>query len=463
MEINIKWTDKAADETSQRIYVSSGFSGDAARHYFVMEVGADLTAAQVPIPDELAGGAVFITVTAVRETLESIKKAFYVTQQGAVTCTQFAFVMSEIYKRYKEQGVPAEIATVSRGALPLSDPFFMSEESCSGLLADGRVLSVSRAGNSVATFSQNSLLRTVVSSPLVSKLVEQRGVFDQNGRYWSESSVDSKVAFYAFDVLGVISNPVTLATTDSVGTMIAMTCDARNHVLSFRLLETGVVVVIDIDVATNTYKRFDTSVADILFSGMSFVLGSGRSVLMGNDTNDNTPCFAIYDSKERKFTIRRPRVELTDPIGQPCALGERVLWIGTRESVRGLHYYDLDDPNATIATREFVGLPISELSAPIVSPWGEWLVAVGSGVEGPKLLLVHPTDFDDPLTDHRFIVPPGGTIASGYNKLFRTGKYYFQYKADGSYVRYSFKPVPDTVLDPKYLVNNHQQGGSRYR
>lgn len=463
MEVNIKWTDKAVDETSQRIYVSNRFSGEDARHYFVMEVAADVTSVTVVIPEELINGPVFITVTAVRESLESIKKAYYVTQQGVVTCTQFALIMAEIYKRYKERGVPAEIDTVSRGAMALFDPQFMTNDSCSGLLADGRVLSVSRVDNSVATYSQNSLLRTVVSSPLVSKLVEQRGVFDQNGRYWSESSVDSKVAFYAFDVLGVISNPVTLATTDSVGTMIAMTCDDRNHVLSFRLLEAGAVVVIDIDVATNTYKRFDTSVADILFSGMSFVLGSGRSVLMGNDTNDNTPCFAIYDSKERKFTIRRPRVELTDPIGQPCALGERVLWIGTRESVRGLHYYDLDDPNATIATREFVGLPISELSAPIVSPWGEWLVAVGSGVEGPKLLLVHPTDFDDPLTDHRFIVPPGGTIASGYNKLFRTGKYYFQYKADGSYVRYSFKPVPDTVLDPKYLVNNHQQGGSRYR
>lgn len=463
MEVNIKWTDKATDETSQRIYASNRFGGEDARHYFVMEVAADVTTATVAIPEELATGPVFITVTAVRETLESVKKAFYVTQQGGVTCAQFALAMSEIYKRYKERAVPAEIDTVSRGALPLNDPFFMSEESCSGLLADGRVLSVSRADNSIATFSQNSLLRTAVSSPLAAKLAEQRGVFDQNGRYWSESFTDGKVAFYAFDVLGVVSNPVTLATTDSVGTMIAMTCDDRNHVLSFRLFDMSTIVVIDIDAATNTYKRYDVTVADLMFGGLAFVLGSGRSVLVGNDVYDNTLCFAIYDSKEHKFAIRRPRVEFSELIGPPCALGEHVMWVGTRGSQQGLHYYDLGDPNATIATREFVGLPISELSAPIVSPWGEWLVAVGSSVEGAKLLTITPTDFVDPQPDHRFIVPPGGTLASGYNKLFRTGKYYFQYKADGTYVRYSFKPVADIELDPKYLVNNHQQGGSRYR
>jgi len=463
MEVNIKWTDKAVDETSQRIYVSNRFSGEDARHYFVMEVAADVTSATVAIPVELTNGPVFITVTAVRETLESIKKAYYVTQQGTVACTQFALAMAEIHKRYKERGVPAEIDTVSRGAMALFDPQFMTEDSCSGLLADGRVLSVSRVDNSIATFSQNSLLRTVVSSPLAAKLAEQRGVFDQNGRYWSESLTDGKVALYAFDVMGAVTNPVTLAATDSVGTLITMTCDDRNHVLMFRMFDNTIIVVIDIDVATNTYKRYDVPVSDLMFTSVSFVLGSGRSVLCGNDVYDNTLCFAIYDSKERKFSVRRPRVEFTEIIGTPGVLGEKVLWVGTRGSQQGLHYYDLGDPNATIATREFVGLPITELSAPIVSPWGEWLVAVGSGVEGPKLLLVHPTDFDDLLAEHRFIVPQGGTIASGYNKLFRTGQYYFQYKADGSYVRYSFKPVPDTELDVKYLLNNHQQGGSRYR
>lgn len=467
MEVNIKWTDKATDETSQRIYVSNRLGGDDARHYLVSEISADVTTATVVIPEEFEKGPVFITVTAVRDANESNKKAFYVTQAGRVTSVQFALTMAELYRRHSQLAVPPQIESVSRGAMAISDLQFMTSDSSVGLLADGRLLSVSKVGDPITVYNPTSLLRSVISDPLGQQLAQFPGTFDLNGRYWAPNTSNGKVVLHAFDG-GPVLTPVTLATVDSVGELLGLATDDRNHVLMFRLLDETTVVVIDVDVATNTYKRFDAPVGGVLFNGGIVSLGSGRSVLWGNDSSDNSLAFAIYDSKAAKFTVRRPGITFDSITGTPSALGEQVLLVGERRvdssTVHpGLHLFDFGDINATVLTREFVGLSFTELSAPVVAPWGEWLVGVGAGIEGPRLLVVHPTDFVDPLAEHRVIHPQGGTITSGYNKLFRTGKHYFQYKADGSYVRYSFAPIPDTELDPKFLTNNHQQGGTRQR
>lgn len=467
MEINIKWTDKATDETAQRIYVSNRFGGEDARHYLVAEVAPDVTSAAVAIPTEFEKGPVFITVTAVRNGNESNKKAYYVTQDGRVSSSQFVLTMAELNRRYLEAAVPPQIDSVTRGAMAVLDQQFMSVDSVVGLLPDGRVLSVAKAGSPVTVYSPASLLRTVVNDPQAAKLASALGAFDQNGRYWVPTVENGKIVFYAFEGTEVFA-PVTVGASDSVGTQVGITCDDRNHILLFNQLDETTVVVIDVDVSKNTYKRFDVPISGMLFSGGCFVLGSGRSVMWGKDAVDNTLTFAIYDSVASKFVVRRPRVAFETIVGVPCALGEAVLFVGERrldESTLqpGLHLLDFADINAVIVTRVFVGLPITELSAPVVSPWGGWLVGVGAGVEGAKLLLVAPKDFEVPATEHRFIVPQGGTTTSGYNKLFRTGKYYFQYKADGSYVRYSFAPIVDVELDPKFLINNHQQGGSRLR